>query len=43
MMGMDRGVPPRIDRELLAVLGDDEAYRTVRVPVTAAKRATWKR
>jgi len=42
-MGMDRGVLARIDRKLLAGLGDDEALRTVRVPVTAAKWSTWKR
>ncbi len=42
-MGMDRGTLARIDRKLLAGLGDDEAYRTVRVPVTEAKWSTWKR
>ncbi len=43
LMDMDRGVLARIDRKLLAGLGDDEAYRTVRVPATAAKWSTWKR
>ena len=42
-MGLDRGVLARIDRKLLAGHGQDETYRMVRVPVTAAKWATWKR
>jgi len=42
-MDMDRGMLARIDRKLLAGLGDDEAYRTLRVPATAAKWSTWKR
>jgi hypothetical protein len=42
-MGLDRGVLARIDRKLLAGLGQDETYRMVRVPVTAAKWATWRR
>ena len=42
-MDMDRGVLARIDRKLLAGLGDDEALRTVRVPATAAKWSKWKR
>lgn len=42
-MDLDRGVLARIDRKLLAGLGQDETYRMVRVPVTAAKWATWKR
>jgi len=42
-MDLDRGALARIDRKLLAGLGDDEPYRTVRVPVTAAKWSTWKR
>ena len=42
-MDMDRGTLARIDRKLLAGLGDDEAYRTLRVPATGAKWATWKR
>jgi hypothetical protein len=43
LMDMDRGTLARIDRKLLAGLGGDETYRTVRVPVTAAKWSTWKR
>jgi len=43
LMDMDRGTLARIDRKLLAGLGDDEAYRTVRVPATGAKWSTWKR
>ena len=42
-MDMDRGALARIDRRLLAGLGDDEAFRTLRVPATGAKWATWKR
>jgi hypothetical protein len=42
-MGMDRGLLARIDRKLLAGLGGDEAYRTVRVPAGAAKWSTWRR
>jgi hypothetical protein len=40
---MDRGTLARIDRRLLSGLGDDEAYRTVRVPATGGKWSTWKR
>jgi hypothetical protein len=43
LMDMDRGTLARIDRKLLAGLGDDEAYRTVRVPAIPAKWSTWKR
>lgn len=43
LMDMDGGTLARIDRKLLAGLGDDEAYRTVRVPAAAAKWSTWKR
>jgi hypothetical protein len=43
LMDMDRGTLARIDRKLLAGLSDDEAYRTLRVPATGAKWATWKR
>ena len=43
LMDMDRGTLARIDRRLLAGLGDDEAYRTLRVPTTGAKWSTWKR
>lgn len=42
-MPLDRGVLARIDRKLLAGLGQDETYRMVRVPVTAAKWSTWRR
>jgi hypothetical protein len=42
-MGLDRGTLARLDRKLLAGLGQDETYRMVRVPVTASKWATWKR
>ena len=42
-MDLDRGVLARIDRKLLAGLGQDETYRMVRVPVTAAKWSTWRR
>ena len=42
-MSVDRGVLARIDRKLLAALGQDETYRMVRIPVTAAKWSTWKR
>jgi hypothetical protein len=43
LMDMDRGTLARIDRKLLAGLGDDEAYRTLRVPATGAKWSIWKR
>jgi len=43
LMDLDRGTLARIDRRLLAGLGDDEAFRTLRVPATAAKWSTWKR
>ena len=42
-MDMDRSILARIDRKLLAGLGDGEALRSVRVPATAAKWSTWKR
>jgi hypothetical protein len=42
-MDLDRGVLARIDRRLLAGLGQNETYRMVRVPVTASKWSTWKR
>ncbi len=42
-MDLDRGMLARLDRKLLAGLGQDETYRMVRVPVTAAKWSTWKR
>ena len=43
LIDMDRGTLARIDRKLLAGLGDDEAFRTLRVPATGAKWSTWKR
>ncbi len=43
VMDLDRGTLARIDRKLLAGLGDDEAFRTLRVPATGAKWSTWKR
>jgi hypothetical protein len=42
-MDLEREKLERIDRKLLARLGQDEAFQMVRVPVTAAKWATWKR
>ncbi|MDH3730322.1 MAG: SEC-C metal-binding domain-containing protein [Acidimicrobiia bacterium] len=42
-MDLDRGTLARIDRKLLAGLGDDETFQMVRVPVTTAKWSTWKR
>ena len=42
-MDLDRGVLARLDRKLLAGLGQNETYRMVRVPATAAKWSTWKR
>lgn len=42
-MGLDRGGLARVDRRLFAGLGQDETYRMVRVPATAAMWSTWKR
>lgn len=42
-MDLDRGKLARIDRKLLAGLGQHETFQMVRVPATAAKWATWKR
>jgi hypothetical protein len=42
-MELDRGVLARIDRKLLARLGQDATFHMVRVPAIAAKWATWKR
>jgi hypothetical protein len=42
-MDLERGMLARIDRKLLAGLGQDETCRMVRVPVTASKWSTWKR
>ena len=43
MTDLDRSVLARIDRKLLAGLDQDETWRMVRIPVTAAKWSTWKR
>ena len=43
LLDLDLGTLARIDRKLLAGLGDDETFRTLRVPATGAKWATWKR
>lgn len=37
-MDLDRGTLARIDRKLLAGLGQDETYRMVRVLATSATR-----
>ena len=42
-MGLDRGVLARVDRRLLAGLGQDETWRMVRIPTTPATWSTWKR
>ena len=42
-MDLDRGTLARIDRKLLAGLGDDEAYLTLRAPAIATKWSTWNR
>ena len=42
-MDLDRGSLARLDRKLLAGLGQAETSRMVRVPVTEAKWSTWKR
>ena len=42
-MDLDRGTLARVDRKLLSGLGQEEAFRMVRVPVTEAKWSTWKR
>ena len=41
-MDLGRGSLARLDRKLLAGLGQDETYRMVRVPVTEAEWSTWK-
>ena len=43
VMDLDRGTLARLDRRLLAGLGQDERFQMVRVPVTPAKWSTWKR
>ena len=40
MTDLERGVLARIDRKLLAALDQEETYRMVRIPVTAAKWST---
>jgi hypothetical protein len=42
-MDLDRGALARVDRKLLAGLGQHETYRMVRVPVAPAKWSTWRR
>ena len=42
-MDLDRGVLAKIDRRLLAGLRHDQTSRMVRVPVSDAMWATWKR
>jgi hypothetical protein len=42
-MDLDRGVLAKIDRQLLAGLRHDHTSRMVRVPVSDAMWATWKR
>jgi hypothetical protein len=42
-MDLDRGTLVRIDRKVVAGLGHEEVYRTVRVSATEATWSTWKR
>ena len=42
-MELDHGSLARINRKLLAGLGQDETYWMVRVPATEAKWSTWRR
>lgn len=42
-MDLDRGTLARIDRRVVAGLGHDEVYRTVRVSATDAVWSAWKR
>ena len=42
-MELDRGTLARLDRRLLARLDRDERFQMVRVPVTPAIWATWRR
>jgi hypothetical protein len=42
-MDLDRGTLARVDRRLLAGLGQDETFRMVRVSATEALWSTWKR
>jgi hypothetical protein len=43
VIDLDRGVLAKIDRQLLAGLRHDQTSRMVRVPVSDAMWATWKR
>jgi len=43
LMDLDRGGLARIDRKLLARLGQDATFHMVRVPATKAKWSTWRR
>ena len=43
MRDLDRGALAKIDRRILSGLGRVEAYRMVRVPVSAATWSTWRR
>jgi hypothetical protein len=42
-MDLNRGTLARVDRRLLAELGQNDTFRMVRVPVTEAQWSTWKR
>ncbi len=42
-MDLEREKLERVDRKLLARLGQNETYQMVRVPVTPATWSTWKR
>lgn len=42
-MDLDRGVLAKIDRRLLARMEHDQTSRMVRVPVSEAMWATWRR
>lgn len=43
MTDLDRGALAKIDHRILSGLGRVEAYRMVRVPVSAATWSTWRR
>ena len=42
-MDLDRGTLAKIDRRVLAALGDGETYRIVRVPVSEMTWSIWRR
>jgi hypothetical protein len=42
-MDLDRGMLARIDRKVVAGLGHEDVYRTVRVSASEATWSTWKR